>query len=186
MASPELTQLAVTLGEIALRNTASVVASRVSAIRARKGDKEAINEMVELVNELIDDKIQLVSIARSFEDELVAQRISNDDISYITTELLPVVERLMASSGEMDDETRQQIDTVKSVLTPELLTIVQLVGFNYRRAIGEPLTALVEHLILNLVPSSDNVELQSLELKRQTAYFSALVDPEARAVLQQD
>lgn len=184
MTSPELASLATTLGEIAIRNTASLVASRVSAIRARKNDREAINELVELVNELLEDKTELVSIARSFEDELVAQRISDDDIRYITSQLVPAVERLFALSGEADIELQQQLELVKSVLTPDLLKIMRLVGFNYRQAIGEPLTSLVERLILKNMPiAPTDLELQAIELRRQTAYFEALVDPGARAFL---
>lgn len=187
MTSPELVSLATTLGEIAIRNTAAVVASRVSAIRARKNDREAVNELVELVNELLDDKTQLVSIARSFEDELVAQRISDEDITFITSELVPAAEKLFAAGGAVDDETQQQIDLIKSVLTPDLLKIMQLVGFNYRRAIGEPLTSLVERLILSSMPAgSGDTELQAIELRRQTAYFEAIADPEARALLRNE
>jgi hypothetical protein len=172
------------LSEIAVRNTAAVVASRMSVIRAKKNDKEAVSELVELVNELIDDKMQLVSIARSFEDELVAQRISDEDIKYITTQLLPLVEKLIESGGDADEAVQQQIETLKSLLTPDFLKILQLVGFNYRQAVGGPLTSVVERLILNLVPESDG-EMQALEAKRQIAYFDAVSDPEARAFLQQ-
>lgn len=187
MTSPELTGLATTLGEIAIRNTASVVASRVSGIRARKNDREAVNELIELVNELLDDKTQLVSIARSFEDELVAQRISDEDITYITSELVPVAEKLFAAGGVVDHETQEQIDLIKSVLTPDLLKIMQLVGFNYRRAVGEPLTSLVERLILSNIPAgAADAELQTMQLRRETAYLEAITDPDVRALLRDD
>jgi hypothetical protein len=34
-----------------------------------------------------------------------------------------------------------------------MLTVLQLVGFNFKEAIGEPLTQVVEGLILQLAPS---------------------------------
>jgi hypothetical protein len=72
-------------------------------------------------------------------------------------------------------------------VTTETLTIMQLVGFNFRRAIGEPLTTLVERLILSRVPAPDqSAELQALQLRQQAAYFEALADPEARRVLSQE
>lgn len=155
MTTNELTALATTLGEIAIRNTATIVTSKIGAIKAKKNDQQAVVELTELVNELIQDKTQLVSIARSFEEELVAQRISDEDIAYITDQLLPVVEKLMLGDGEVDEETRGQLDLIKSVMTPDLLKIMQLVGFNYRRAIGEPLTIVVEQLIMKLTPSTN-------------------------------
>lgn len=59
-----------------------------------------------------------------------------------------------------------------------------LVGFNFRRAIGEPLTIAVERLILSRVPAQGQLaELQALQLRQQTAYFQALLDPDARNLI---
>jgi uncharacterized protein YjgD (DUF1641 family) len=180
---PNVSQLTTQLAEIVTRNAASAVTSRISAIRARKLDQQAINELIELVNDLIADKNELIGVATAFEQELVAQRISDKDITYITTTLLPVVERL-ANFADNAEEARDALNAIKSLVTPETLTIMQLVGFNFRRAIGEPLTTLIERLILSRVPPPDKTaELQALQLRQQTAYFEAIVDPDAREVL---
>lgn len=85
-----------------------------------------------------------------------------------------------------DHEAREAVDAIKSLVTTETLTILQLVGFNFRRALGEPLTTLVERLILSSVPAADqSAELKTLQLRQQTAYFEALTDPEARRLLQE-
>jgi hypothetical protein len=182
---PNVSELTTQLAEIVTRNAASAVTSRISAIRTRKLDQQAMNELIELVNDLIADKNELIGVATAFEQELVAQRISDKDITYITTTLLPVVERL-ANFADDAEQTRDALDAIKSLITPETLTIMQLVGFNFRRAIGEPLTTLIERLILSRVPAPDqSAELQALQLRQQTAYFQALVDPDAREVLTQ-
>jgi hypothetical protein len=41
----------------------------------------------------------------------------------------------------------------QEVVSVEMLTVLQLVGFNFKAAIGEPLTQVVEGLILQLAPS---------------------------------
>ena len=184
MSSPEVTQLATQLAEVLARNAASAVASKVSAIRARKLDQETMNELIELVNDLIADKNELSGIATAFEQELVTQRISDADIKYITTKLLPTLEQIPEFSGG-DDKSREALDAIKSLLTPEMLTIMQLVGFNFRKAIGEPLTILVERLILSQIPGPEqSADLQVLQLRQQTAYLEAITDPEARKLLQ--
>lgn len=186
MIAPDVAQLATQLAEVIARNAGSAVVSKISAIRARKLDQAAMNELIELVNDLIADKNELIGLATAFEQELVAQQISDNDITYITTKLLPVVEQLSGFAGE-DNEAREAVDAIKSLVTAETLTILQLVGFNFRRAIGEPLTTLVERLILGRVPASDQSgDLQALQLRQQTAYFEALTDPEARRVLLQE
>lgn len=185
MIAPEVAQLATQLAEVVARNAGSAVVSKISAIRARKLDQSAMNELIELVNDLIADKNELIGLATAFEQELVAQQISEQDISYITTELLPVVEQLSGFAGD-DHEAREAVDAIKSLVTTEMLTILQLVGFNFRRALGEPLTTLVERLILSKVPAPERTsELQALQLRQQTAYFEALADPEARRLLQE-
>lgn len=184
MTTPDMAALAASLTEVAVRNTASVVFSRVAAIRSKKNDREAVSELADLVNELIADKAELVAIAKSFEQELVSQRISQEDISYITGNVIPVVEKL-ADVSDADEDTQEVVDAVKNLVSVETVTIMQLVGFNFRRAIGEPLTLLVERLILKQLPSTDvSEELQVLSARRELAYLEALSDPDARRVLE--
>ena len=183
MIDPNFSELTTQLAELVTRNAAGAVTSKVGAIRARKLDQAAMNELIELVNDLIADKNELIGLATAFEQELVAQRISDADITYITTRLFPVVEQVAGLAGD-DQQSREAIDALKSLVTPEMLTIMQLVGFNFRRAIGEPLTTLVERMILSRVPAPDqSAELEALRAQQQTAYFHALVDPAARKVL---
>ena len=186
MIAPEVTQLTTQFADVVARNAASAVVSKISAIRARKLDQAAMNELIELVNDLIADKNELIGLATAFEQELVAQQISEKDINYITTKLLPVVEQLSGFAGD-DNKAREAISAIKSLVTTETLTILQLVGFNFRRALGEPLTTLVERLVLSKVPVPDkSSELQALQLRHRTAYLEALTDPEARRLLPQE
>jgi hypothetical protein len=184
MITPDLAELELQLANVAVRNAASAVNNKVSAVRARKLDQAAMNDLIELVNELVDDKNELIAIAQAYEQELVAQRIAEKDITYITTKLLPVVENLAGFADDTD--ATQTIDAIKGLVTVETLTIMQLVGFNFRRAIGEPLTTLVESLILSQIPApKQTMELQTMQLRREAAYFEAIADPEARQLLMQ-
>lgn len=73
---PQLQQVVLQLSEAAVRNTASGVADRVRmALQAGKNEK-AIAQLEAIINDLVDDKNDLVRIARSYEDQLVAQRLS--------------------------------------------------------------------------------------------------------------
>ena len=73
---PQLQQVVLQLSEAAVRNTASGVADRVRmALQAGKNEK-AIAQLEAIINNLVDDKNDLVRIARSYEDQLVAQRLS--------------------------------------------------------------------------------------------------------------
>ncbi len=146
---PELTQLSLQLANTAVRNSASVVAERISSARTRKRDQETIAELEEIVNELVADKAELVRIAQAYEEEFVSQRLSPENVEYIIGSVVPVLQRLVAESGD-ETAVEKMMDLLQPVLSVETLTVLQLVGFNFKRAIGEPLTEVLHQRIMLL------------------------------------
>ncbi len=146
---PELTQLSLQLANTAVRNSASTVAERINSARTRKRDQETIAELEEIVNELVADKAELVRIAQAYEEEFVAQRLSSENVEYIIGSVVPVLERLVAESGD-ETAVQKMMDLLQPVLSVETLTVLQLVGFNFKRAIGEPLTEVLHQRIMLL------------------------------------
>ncbi len=176
---PELQSLAVQLADNTVRNTAGLVADRIASIRGRKRDADTIAELENIINELIDDKNELVRIAQAFEQQLVAQQLSAENVDYITRNLVPVIKRL-AELGGTDSNVDEMLALVEPILSVETLTVMQLMGFNFRRAIGEPLTELVRGLILAQKPEAGRAaDLQLLDTQRDTALFELAKDPEA-------
>ncbi len=145
---PQAIELTVRLTEVAARNTASFVTDKVGAARRRKKNEDTIHLLEELVNDLLADKSELVQIARSYEEEVIAQRISDEDIEYITTSIIPLIRSLSDASDGEDKFT----SLAKDLLSKESIKILQLIGFNFRRGIGEPLTELVAELISSKSP----------------------------------
>lgn len=182
----EIAALAAELASIAVRNTASAVFTRVKAIRTGKQHAEQVNELNAIINELVDDRNQLIAIAQAFEQELVAQRISDDDITYITDKLIPAAERLMQLGGNSPDaQMAEALELLKTVVSVEMLTVMQLVGFNFKRAVGEPLTRLVESLIDKLKPAAESQDITILGLKREIEILQIAQDESSVKRLQQ-
>lgn len=146
---PIISQLAADLALVIAKNTASVIATRVKAALGNKNKDSQITHLSEIINDLVNDKNELIRISQAYEQELVAQSITDDDIKYIAENLIPVVEKLPLSK-----EQKSGIDAVKPILSKELLTIGQLLGFNYKRAIGEPLTLLLQKKIEAGIPAN--------------------------------
>jgi hypothetical protein len=185
---PELQTLGIQLADVAVRNTASNIADRVSAVRARRKDQETVAELEGIVNELISDKNELVRIAQAFEQELVAQRISSSDVAYITTNLVPVLTQLIqagVAEGDQAAQVEQTVDLLRPILSVETITVLQLIGFNFRRALGEPLTELVSRLILAHAEAAPTLalEVQALQIRRELAYLEVAQNPDAHARL---
>lgn len=59
----QVAELGTKLAEVLVRNTASAISTRVQAAKAKKNDKETIQELEEIVSGLISDKNELVQIA---------------------------------------------------------------------------------------------------------------------------
>ena len=149
MLDPIIAEVFVRLGEVAARNTASAIQTRVQTARAAKQNENTINELAEIINQLVDDRMELLSIANVFREQLVAQRITADEIAYITEKLIPTVETVLKLSGGADNE---MLDAVKALVSVETLTVLQLVGFNFKAAVGVPLTEVVANLVGGLSP----------------------------------
>lgn len=168
---PQLVDLGIRLGEAGARNTASMILDKIRVAKTKKGEKETINELEEIINNLIADKNELVQIAQAYKQELVAQQISEKDIKYITTNVVPVLKQLsqQTSSGPSSGTANmeQTIDTLAPLLSVEALTVLQLIGFNYKQAIGEPLTLLLQKLIISKAPVNPQGDLEYAKLTLQ-------------------
>jgi hypothetical protein len=150
MLDPEITAVLTQLSEVVARNTVGAIQTRVATARATKQHENTVNELTEIINELVEDRVELVGIATTLREQLVAQRITTEEITYITDKLIPTIEELAGLAG---DDNAEAIEAIKKLVSVEMLTVLQLVGFNFKAAIGEPLTQVVEGLILQLAPS---------------------------------
>jgi hypothetical protein len=149
---PHVAPLMARLAEIVFTNTATAVTDQVRTIMTKKTDQEKITELNQLVRELVEEKSEVTGIAQAFKEQLVAQQISDDDIKYIIDTVIPVLEDMIDwATGTMSEaeaeKMRQGLDALKPILSVKTLTVLQLVGFNFKRAIGEPLTLLMQKLI---------------------------------------
>lgn len=52
------------------------------------------------------------------------------------------------------------LDALTPLLSVEMLTVLQLVGFNFKQAIGEPLTLLLQKFITSKVPLDPQSNLE--------------------------
>ena len=133
------------LKEISTRNTAQTIYSKINLVKQKNNDKEATNVLEEIINDLTTDKNELIRIANSYEQELKSQDISDSDIEYITTELLPIITSFISFNGE----NNEFISSIQKILSKETLKILQILGFSYKDAIGLPLTNFVAQVIQN-------------------------------------
>ena len=132
------------------KNTASIVFDKIKKAKSNKNLKEQNAELQEIIQDLLNDKSELLRITKIYEDELAAQKITDEDMSYITTNLIPILESFIP------EEKKELLKQLKKAFSKETLTILQLIGFSYKKAIGEPLTQYVRNAIESKINSANN------------------------------
>lgn len=157
----DIADLGVRLSDTVARNTFSAIGGKIKAIKTKSDDRTKIQELEGIIYDLIDDKQELEQIAKAYKEKFIAQQISQENIEYITKNIIPALKRLIEASGDGNGvaaaNMEKTLDILKSILSVETLTVLQLLGFNFKEAIGEPLTLLLQKFITSKAP----LDLQS-------------------------
>ena len=175
---PTVLELISQLTIIAGRNVTSAISERIKTVRASRKSEEVVSSLEDIINELLDDKAQLTRVAQGLRDQLVAQQISEEDITFIVNTLVPAIEQIAETTGQPLPENI--LNAVKTLLEPEMFKVLQLLGFDFRNAIGKPLTDLLQKVILQSEEEKgSNNALQLAGLRNQTTVAEVSKDPEA-------
>ena len=73
---PILSELMTQAATILMQNTAGIVTGKVQSIKAIGNDKEAVAELSEIINDLVEKKAHLQSLAQAYKQELAVQQIT--------------------------------------------------------------------------------------------------------------
>ena len=120
-----------------------------------------------ILNGLLNERAEALRIAQAYRDELEKVEISDEDIEHLhnTVErLIEIIKNFLIkqNNGEDNQEIQEQISSfeqIKELISVDTLKTMQLLGFNYKQAIGDPLTMILRNFILSKVPTSDNTEV---------------------------
>lgn len=164
----ELLGLGVTLTEMAVKGTATKVSNKIRAIKEEKNVEKIRNTYDEIINELLNEREEAVRIAQAYKAELEKVVISDDDIQHLhntVSRILEIIkESQIASVKSMGDEAvenvKKQVESyeqIKELISVDTLKTMQLLGFNYKAAIGEPLTLMLKNFILSKVIEPDSL-----------------------------
>ena len=142
----EIASAGVSLAVIASKNIASSVSNRFQAIRTKKSLEEACNSYEEIINDLIADRSQLIAIAQAYEAELKRYTLTDEDIEHLQSTASAALDAVATFSPESDLDGFRSL---KSLISVDTLKAMQLLGFDYKKAIGDPLTEACARAITN-------------------------------------
>ena len=183
MYTPELLALGTSLAELVVKGTATAVSSKIRAIKEEKNIDKIRNTYDEIINELLNEREEAVRIAQAYKSELEKVVISDEDIQHLhntVSRILEIIKEIQISSvkshgPEAINAVKAQVESyeqIKELISVDTLKTMQLIGFNYKAAIGEPLTLMLKNLILSKVIEPDSLKA-----------FEKIVTPEMVEIL---
>jgi len=182
----ELLSLATALGELAVKGTATAVSHKIRAIKEEKNADKIRNTYDEIINQLLSERDEAVRIAQAYKSELEKVVISDEDIQHLhntVSRILEIIKRMQLSSAEQNGKAAvaavnaqvESYEQIKELISVDTLKTMQLIGFNYKSAIGEPLTLMLKNFILSKVSEPDSFKA-----------FEKVITPEMVEILKND
>ncbi|WRK54183.1 hypothetical protein SD457_03850 [Coprobacillaceae bacterium CR2/5/TPMF4] len=95
-------------------------------------------------------ELKLIRIAQVYRNEIEKYEIDDEDIEHLHNTVEMVLDIIKEMSPGVNLEMYQQL---KKLISVDVLKAIQLLGFNYKVAIGEPLTTICSQAILNNLSS---------------------------------
>lgn len=143
-----LAKMGVDLTQLAVKGTATAIHAKIESVKSEKNIETIRNTYDEIINQLLSEREDAIRIAQAYKEELDKVVISDEDIKHLHSTVTKILEifNLMSPNSQSIDNFNQ----LKELISIDTLKTMQLLGFNYKAAIGEPLTKVCADSIGNL------------------------------------
>lgn len=143
-----LAEMGINLTTLAVKGTTSAIHNKIKAIKENNKLDSVRSAYDEIINELLSEREEAIRIAQAYKEELERVQISEEDIQYLHETINRLLELLKKYSP--DPRALDTFQQAKELISVDTLKTMQLLGFNYKEAIGEPLTKLCASAIMSL------------------------------------
>ena len=137
-----LVKAGIELGTLTFKGTTTLVNSKIQSLKEERSADKLRNTYDEIVNELLSE----------YKEEYEKVHIDDKDIEYLHNTLERVIS-LLSSFTNVEDGKEDSMKQLVALLNKDTLKTMQLLGFNYKEAIGEPLTEVCSNAIRNTLGS---------------------------------
>jgi len=110
-----------------------------------------------IISTFQQDNADLENIAGRFKDMYEQIFITDEDIELLHKTLRNFVD-VMASTEMISEDDKDKFDVLIKLVSKDLLKTMQLLGFNYKEAIGQPLTYAVSAMIYSSLTGNQVVQ----------------------------
>ena len=143
-----ITKMGINLTELAVKGTATAIHGKIQSVKSEKNIETVRNTYDEIINQLLAEREEAITIAQAYKEELDKVVISDEDIEHLhntVTKILEILKLMSPDNGDIES-----FEQFKELISIDTLKTMQLLGFNYKLAIGEPLTNLCANAISNI------------------------------------
>lgn len=166
--SQPLVEMGVSLAGLAVKGTVSAVYTKIRAAKEIKEIEKLRTTYDELINEILLEREEAVRIAQAYKSELDRMEISDEDIEHLHNTISKIIDIVkmaqLAKAASKGEEEIAKIkvqansyEQIKQMISIDTLKTMQLLGFNYKVAIGEPLTQICANAINTLGAKNRNL-----------------------------
>ena len=156
-----LAEMGISLTTLAVKGTATAINSKIKSIKDEKNLEKVRNTYDEIISELLSEREEAVRIAQAYKTELDRIIISDEDIQHLHNTVSRVLEiiksfQLLSAMSKGEEEVQKvtaqvsSYEQLKELISVDTLKTMQLFGFNYKAAIGDPLTKICANAITAL------------------------------------
>lgn len=156
-----IVNLGSSLATLALKGTATIVHGKIESLKKENNIDTVRNAYDEVINQLLSERDDAVRIAQAYKQELEKVVISDEDIEYLQQTISKAFDLINSLQlvDLLDDDPKKQaaakasiaaVESIKNLISKDVLKTMQLLGFNYKAAFGEPLTQLCANAITSL------------------------------------
>ncbi|PIC98216.1 hypothetical protein [Sporosarcina sp. P29] len=142
------------LTRTATKHTATYITDKIKQLKGGKDKDAIIRGYEELINSLLEDKSELERIARSYKELYEGVEISAENLEYLQNTIRSAI-KILSNFGVQSQQNDIAMESLVQLISLDTLRTMQLLGFNYKKAIGEPLTELCADKIKSLGDSNN-------------------------------
>lgn len=146
-------ELGVSLTTLAAKGTATAITTKVKALKEEKSVEAVRSAYDELVNQLLEERSDAIMIAQAYKAELDRVQISDEDIASLDAtvgRVLEVISKMVPGDEAARQAQMATMQQLRELINADTLRTMQLLGFNYKAAIGTPLTEVCANKIQQL------------------------------------
>lgn len=149
----EGTALATLVGS----GTVRAITAKVQSLKSEKQVDKVRAEYDEILTQVLQERSDAILLAQTYKAELDKIEISDNDIEHLQNTASKVLDLLKQLSP---DTSVDSLEIIKELITVDTLKTMQLLGFNYKAAIGIPLTEICANAIKNYTTKNNKQQNQ--------------------------